>query len=43
MSLDEAHGLAGRTHPTFSNYDPEVIKAYPEYFNSNWRWYWGIE
>ena len=42
MQQDAAHELAGQTHPTFANYDPEVIKQYPDYFNSNWRKYWGI-
>jgi RHS repeat-associated protein len=42
MDQDLAHELAGQTHPTFGNYDPEVIKQFPEYFNSNWRAYWGI-
>jgi hypothetical protein len=42
MPYDEAHKIAGRTHPTFSNYDPEVIKQFPELFNQNWRDYWGI-
>jgi hypothetical protein len=42
MSVDEAHQIAGLTHPTYGNYDPEVIKAFPEYFNSNWFKYWGI-
>ncbi|MHB8289467.1 MAG: hypothetical protein ACYDEY_09570 [Acidimicrobiales bacterium] len=42
VSQDLAHEMAGLTHPTFANYDPEVIKQYPEYFNSNWRQYWGL-
>ncbi|HET9732000.1 MAG TPA: hypothetical protein VFP54_04930 [Acidimicrobiales bacterium] len=42
MGYDEAHAAAMQTHPTYGNYDPEVIKAYPEYFNDNWRGYWGI-
>jgi RHS repeat-associated protein len=42
MAYDEAHEIAGRTHPTFANYDPEVIKQFPELFNQNWRNYWGI-
>jgi hypothetical protein len=40
---DTAHELAGATHPTFANYDPEVIRAYPESFNDDWRAYWGIK
>lgn len=43
LSQDAAHAAALETHPLYANYDPEVIKAFPEYFNSNWRNYWGIE
>jgi hypothetical protein len=43
MRYQEAHELASRTHPTFANYDPEVIKQFPELFNQNWRNYWRIE
>ena len=43
MGYAEAHELAGQTHPTFANYDPEVIKQFPELFNQNWRKYWGIK
>lgn len=43
MGYERAHEIAGRTHPTFANYDPEVIKQFPELFNRNWRTYWGIE
>jgi hypothetical protein len=43
MGWEEAHELAGRTHPTFGNYDPDVVKQFPELFNSKWREYWGIE
>jgi hypothetical protein len=42
MSLEDAHAQALTTHPLYANYDPAVIKAYPEYFNSNWRAYWEI-
>jgi len=38
-----AHMLAGLTHPTFANYDPEVIAAYPDRFNDAWKAYWGIK
>jgi len=38
-----AHRIAGWTHPTFGNYDPSVIKQFPEYFGSGWKRYWGIE
>jgi hypothetical protein len=40
MEIDEAHAQALATHPTFGNYDPEVIKALPESFNPNWLDYW---
>jgi hypothetical protein len=43
MGYSEAHGIAGGTHPTFGNYDPEVIKQVPELFNQNWRDFWGIK
>ena len=43
MGYEQAHEIAGQTHPTFGNYDPEVIKQFPELFNQNWRNYWGIE
>lgn len=33
MSLDEAHEIAMQTHPTFANYDPEVVQQFPELFN----------
>lgn len=39
---DLAHEMAGQTHPLFQNHDPEVIKQFPEYFNSNWRKAWGL-
>jgi hypothetical protein len=42
VDQDLAHEQAMQTHPTFANYDPEVIKQYSEYFNSNWLRYWGI-
>jgi hypothetical protein len=42
VDQDSAHELAGQTHPTFANYDPEVIKQFPEYFNSNWCAFRGI-
>lgn len=43
LPLDDAHRLAGQTHPTFGNYDPEVIKAFPKEFNLSWFNYWGID
>jgi RHS repeat-associated protein len=42
VEQDMAHQMAGEMHRTFANYDPEVIKQYPEWFNSNWRAYWNI-
>ena len=43
MPQEQAHEAAMKTHPPFKNYDPEVIKQYPELFNSNWRRAWGLE
>lgn len=43
VSQAEAHRIASQTHPTYANFDPAVIRAYPEHFNSNWFAYWGIE
>jgi hypothetical protein len=43
MPYEEAHGLAGQTHPPMKNYDPEVIEQFPELFNNNWRRTWGLE
>jgi len=43
LSQDAAHAAALKTHPLYGNYDPEVIKAFPEHFNSNWRKFWGLE
>jgi hypothetical protein len=40
MDIEQAHAQAMLTHPTFANYDPEVIAAFPERFNSNWAEYW---
>ncbi len=38
-----AHRVAGWTHRTYGNYDPSVIKQFPDLFNRNWRNHWGIE
>ena len=38
-----AHRIAGWTHPTFGNYDPTVIKQFPQNFSPGWKNYWGIE
>ncbi|MFJ2707811.1 PrsW family glutamic-type intramembrane protease [Streptomyces sp. NPDC087428] len=43
MPYDEAHELALRQHPSMKNYDPEVIKQFPEWFNKNWFRAWGID
>jgi len=43
LSYDEAHALAGATHPTFGNYHPEVIADHPEMFSRRWFDYWGLE
>lgn len=40
MTWDDAHGIAMTLHPTYGNYDPEVIAMYPEYFGPKWRDYW---
>jgi hypothetical protein len=26
IAQDEAHQVAGKTHPTYANYDPEVVR-----------------
>ncbi|MBD2385907.1 hypothetical protein H6G32_10900 [Cylindrospermum sp. FACHB-282] len=41
----EAHlkAIADYGVSPFSLYHPDVIKAYPEDFNRNWRKPWGIE
>jgi hypothetical protein len=43
VDYDEAHLEAGKLHPLFANYDPEIIDKYPDYFNSNWRKHWGLQ
>lgn len=42
MPLDEAHEIANGTHPPYSNYDPNVLKQFPEEFNSNWFKFWDL-
>lgn len=42
VEVDAAHEMAGRTHPTFANCDPGVVKQFPEYLNANWRASWRI-
>jgi hypothetical protein len=39
----EAHSIALTTHPLYMNYDPAVIKQFPEAFNSDWFDAWNIE
>jgi hypothetical protein len=41
-SYEDAHAAPGRTHPQFRNYDPDVIKAFPEKFGPLWKGSWGI-
>lgn len=43
MGWEEAHAIAGRTHPTCSNYHPEVIEQFSDRFSKAWRAYWGID
>ncbi|OWV82232.1 hypothetical protein ATY77_03070 [Rhizobium sp. R634] len=44
MSYDAAHRAALDKYSVenFAVYHPEVIRAFPEHFNSNWRNFWGI-
>ncbi len=44
MSYDAAHAAALSKYGVspFSVYHPDVISAYPGYFNSNWRNAWGL-
>ena len=43
MGWEEAHAIAGQTHPTYSNYHPEVIEQFSDRFSKDWREYWGID
>ncbi|GAB3869015.1 hypothetical protein GCM10028801_45680 [Nocardioides maradonensis] len=43
MGAPMAHRIAGWTHRTFGNYDPSVIKQFPDRFGLGWKNYWGIE
>ncbi|HEX5332372.1 MAG TPA: hypothetical protein VFW79_06990, partial [Cellulomonas sp.] len=43
MGWEEAHAIAGQTHPTYTNYHPEVIEQFSDRFGIKWREYWGIE
>jgi hypothetical protein len=42
---DEAHNAALEKYgvSVFSVYHPDVIQAFPEYFNENWFRFWGLE
>jgi len=42
MDSERAHDLAMETHPVGANYDPEVIRQFPEQFSDPQRQYWGI-
>ncbi len=44
IPYEDAHdaALARYGVSVFSVYHPDVIRAYPEYFNSNWFNFWGI-
>lgn len=42
MGWEEAHAIAGQTHPTYANYHPEVIERLSEQFSAKWREYWGM-
>ncbi len=35
-----AHDLAMKTHPTFANYELDIVERYFERFNDNWVNYW---
>lgn len=43
VSVGPAHRMAGWTHRTYGNYDPSVIKQFPQYFSPGWKSHWGIE
>lgn len=45
MPYDAAHAAAIQKYGVspYSLYNPDVIRFYPEFFNSNWRAFWGIE
>lgn len=40
VPYEEAHQRALTRHPLYGNYDREVVRRYPEYFNKNWQSYW---
>jgi len=45
LSQETAHQMAleGLGHSPYSVYSPEVIEQFPEFFNSNWRAFWGLQ
>jgi filamentous hemagglutinin len=45
LGYDAAHDAALQKYGAspFSIYAPSVIEAMPEWFNNNWRAYWGIK
>ena len=45
MSYETAHAATLKRYGNspFAVYHPDVIKATPENFNSNWRKFWNIE
>jgi hypothetical protein len=45
LRQETAHQMAleGLGHSPFSVYSPEVIEQFPEFFNSNWRVFWGLQ
>jgi hypothetical protein len=40
VALEVAHEIAMMTHPTFANYELEVIEQFFDRFNINWVNYW---
>ncbi len=43
MDQGTAHAEAGKLHPDYFNYDPDIIQAFPEEFNPNWFEAWGLK
>lgn len=45
MIYDTAHAASLQKYgvSNFSVYHPDVVRSMPEYFNSNWRQFWGIK
>ena len=44
VSYDAAHAAALTKYGVspYSLYSPDVIQQYPDYFNDNWRRFWGF-